>query len=680
MKKIIQYLIYALSICLLLSSCSDYLDSEKYFNDKMTLEKVFKSRDYSEQWLADVYFHTTNFNLEIATKQKVFTLFASDDMYYSDAGATIGDHYRALKNGDFQNYLFVEPTTFSWQNCYKGINKATIFINHIDMNENMSPEEILDYKAQARFARAYLYWTLVRRYGPVPLLGDEEPDQTASYDDLSVPRASYDECIEYIASEMVLAAKNLDSKPRDMRNIARPTPGAALAVRAKAYLYAASPLMNGNQDSYASRLLNHEGKRLLSDKYEDVKWAKAAAAAKDVIELKLYELYTAKVKTSNTEGYPATIKPFDDGNFFLKNWPDGYADIDPFESYRAVFNGELSAGTNPELIYTHGQNDAEWAVEHLVRHQMPLYARGNNCHGTTQKQVDAYYMLDGTDVPGKDKEIGRGDGSSRVSGFVTQDDVNNGRYKPLKAGVSLQYAKKEPRFYASISYNGSTWNFLSSTKPERRNKDIWYYRGYQDGRNNTVNWLITGIGIKKYVKPSDSFDEGGTISTKMPTDMRYADILLSYAEALNELESSYEIESWDGNTSYTIRRDVDEIKKGFQPIRIRAGIPDLKSNIYNSKDAFREALKRERQIEFFAEGHRYYDLRRWKDAEREESIPIYGCNTLMTEAKAELFHTPVAVTFLPTVFTERTYFWPIATAELKRNKRLTQNPGWEINN
>ena len=53
-------------------------------------------------------------------------------------------------------------------------------------------------------------------------------------------------------------------------------------------------------------------------------------------------------------------------------------------------------------------------------------------------------MADGTDCPGKDKEIGRGDGSARLSGYVTSEDVDAGRYKPLRAGVSLQYANREP--------------------------------------------------------------------------------------------------------------------------------------------------------------------------------------------------------------------------------------------
>lgn len=70
-------------------------------------------------------------------------------------------------------------------------------------------------------------------------------------------------------------------------------------------------------------------------------------------------------------------------------------------------------------------------------------------------------MADGTDCPGKDKEIGRGDGSARLSGYVTSEDVDAGRYKPLRAGVSLQYANREPRFYASVAFNGSVWNMSS---------------------------------------------------------------------------------------------------------------------------------------------------------------------------------------------------------------------------
>ena len=125
---------------------------------------------------------------------------------------------------------------------------------------------------------------------------------------------------------------------------------------------------------------------------------------------------------------------------------------------------------------------------------------------------------------------------------------------------------------------------------------------------------------------------------------------------MNELTGNYNIASWDEETQYTIQRNIDEMKKGIQPIRIRAGIPDYTRSEYEDQDLFREKLKRERQIELMGEGHRYYDIRRWKDAEVEESLPIYGCNTLMTEKWRDVFHVPVAIPSLPTNFSRKMYF------------------------
>ena len=90
-----------------------------------------------------------------------------------------------------------------------------------------------------------------------------------------------------------------------------------------------------------------------------------------------------------------------------------------------------------------------------------------------------------------------------------------------------------------------------------------------------------------------------------------------------------------------------------------------------------DQLKHERQIEFFAENQRFWDLRRWKDAPVDEAEQIYGCNTLMNKAHAIEFYTPVRVPYLQTSFSRKQYFWPIAYNELKRNKNMTQAPGWE---
>ena len=77
-----------------------------------------------------------------------------------------------------------------------------------------------------------------------------------------------------------------------------------------------------------------------------------------------------------------------------------------------------------------------------------------------------------------------------------------------------------------------------------------------------------------------------------------------------------------------------------------------------------------------AENSRYFDLRRWKDAEYEESQQMYGCNAYMSKKERDLFHTQVINSNLPTTFSRKMYFWPISHDQLRRNLRLTQNPGW----
>ena len=672
-----------------LTSCSDYLDTDKYFKDQQSLEHIFNNKNNTLEWLALSYSRLQGDNIEIGHSDNNPTNFC-DDMTFNEGNN--GDRYRKFKLGEYgDGYSYDTYYKNSWPWSYVAIRQASVFIHNAHANDELTQDEIDVLIGEAHFLRGYFYWLLIRKYGPVPIMPDEGADFSESYDNLSYPRTTFDECVDFICKDMIEAAKRLPDR-RDNLNSARPTKGAALAVRAKVLTYAASPLYNGNTEM--ADFTDKTGRQLISQQYDERKWAVAAAAGKDFLDYNdqagVYKIHTVGIrKTAEDTSYPTTIIPPKCEPYSSQNFPDGWADIDPFESYRSVFNGELSMAENEEVIFTRGQNNrtnnlipddqegsVEIGVKDLVKHQLPNSLGGWNIHGVTQKQCDAYAMADGTPYDREKVMAQYGPGNE----FTT---INNKALHPYDHlpdnGIYMGYANREPRFYASVAYSGTIWPGASTTEDRYHNQQIFYYRGEQDGRvNSNERWVNTGIGVMKYVHPYDiNVGNNASIRDKADPALRYADLLLLYAEALNNLTTSYEIASWDGTQTYTISRDVNEMHRGVKPVRMRAGVPDYTDEVYADRDQFFNAIVHERQIEFFAENQRYFDLRRWKIAEEHEAEQIYGCNTLMDRRNALQFYNPVRVPKLQTSFSRRQYFWPVSWDELRRNKNLTQAPGWK---
>lgn len=672
-----------------LTSCSDYLDTDKYFKDQQSLEHIFNNKNNTLEWLALSYSRLQGDNIEIGHSDNNPTNFC-DDMTFNEGNN--GDRYRKFKLGEYgDGYSYDTYYKNSWPWSYVAIRQASVFIHNAHANDELTQDEIDVLIGEAHFLRGYFYWLLIRKYGPVPIMPDEGADFSESYDNLSYPRNTFDECVDFICKDMIEAAKRLPDR-RDNLNSARPTKGAALAVRAKVLTYAASPLYNGNTEM--ADFTDKTGRQLISQQYDERKWAVAAAAGKDFLDYNdqagVYKIHTVGIrKTAEDTSYPTTIIPPKCEPYSSQNFPDGWADIDPFESYRSVFNGELSMAENEEVIFTRGQNNrtnnlipdgqegsVEIGVKDLVKHQLPNSLGGWNIHGVTQKQCDAYAMADGTPYDREKVMAQYGPGNE----FTT---INNKALHPYDHlpdnGIYMGYANREPRFYASVAYSGTIWPGASTTEDRYHNQQIFYYRGEQDGRvNSNERWVNTGIGVMKYVHPYDiNVGNDASIRDKADPALRYADLLLLYAEALNNLTTSYEIASWDGTQTYTISRDVNEMHRGVKPVRMRAGVPDYTDDVYADRDQFFNAIVHERQIEFFAENQRYFDLRRWKIAEEHEAEQIYGCNTLMDRRNALQFYNPVRVPKLQTSFSRRQYFWPVSWDELRRNKNLTQAPGWK---
>ena len=162
---------------------------------------------------------------------------------------------------------------------------------------------------------------------------------------------------------------------------------------------------------------------------------------------------------------------------------------------------------------------------------------------------------------------------------------------------------------------------------------------------------------------------------------------MTYAEALNELDGTQNVPSYDGVGSITVTRDKSEISKGLRPVRVRGGLTDFTDDYFGDKVEMRIRIKREWQIEFMGEAHRYYDLRRWGDAEREESMPVWGYNMDMTgplslttsdNQQRDLWHMPREISLVPAIFSEKMYLWPISKDELRKNRNMIKNPGWKI--
>lgn len=656
MKKILLYIFLPIVAGGMFSSCSDYLDVDKYFYDQLTIDSAFSKRKYVDGWLSNAFEP-----IQYITEGEGMRRWMSDDIVkYEGRDYQNGNYSASTNNGDSENLLY---------KAYEAVRKASTFIDNVDRCGELTQVEKADMKGQMRFIRAYAYWSLIRHFGPVPLIPEHGLDVSLSYEELSLPRAPLDDIIDFINEDLVIAARSLPMT-RTVNNMGRPTRGAALALRARILLWVASPLMNGNKDLF--NVKDNHGRQLVPQEYDESKWAKAAAAAKEVMDLGLYELYTIEPDPDT----PEYERPPYNAKYSDKNFPDGWANVDPYLSYKSIFDGTIIGSKNPELIFTRTSRGNE-QINHWVSNCMPRTLSGSNLIGVSQKQIDAYYMDNGQTV-----QEAKATGYYKEDGFTTSDNpLNPGGAPFLPANVSWQYAHREPRFYASIAYCGSIWVCASANEAQYRNKQIFYYRDLNDGKQGfKEDCPLTGIGFKKFVNDEDAFTQGGYRMDKTENTIRYAEILLIYAEALNELTpgQSYTVEKYNGETM-TVQRDVNEIRSAMKPIRMRAGVPDFDDVVYENQELFRTALKRERQIELVGENcFRYYDLRRWKDALLEENQPLMGCNINISddETRIQEFYRPTVVASMPKVFTQRMYLWPFPDKELKRNVNLTQNPGW----
>ena len=628
MKK--QNSIYTLLIALLcfVSSC-DYLGvSDQLAGGLQNTEQVFDNVSYTKRWYANVFAGIPDYSginsVNVGAFKNPWTGMCDELVVGYGNSSKYNNSDRNAANMGFHRY----------GDCYKYIRQANIFLQKAHpimttgtQGDQLLEDELTQMKANVRFMRAFYHYLLFEQYGPIILVKDKIYNAT---EDQDVPRNTVDEVIEYIDSELTAVASELTQEPifEDKDYRAWPTKGVALAVRAKLWLYAASPLLNGGYREALS-VTNPDGTRLFPD-YDAGKWEKALAACKDFIdyaEAGRYELY----------------KEYKD---------DNGAVIDPDKS---VYN--LFQKYTHEIIWATANND--WggmngdAFDRRIAPRCEKNGLGST--GVTQELVDAFYMKDG--FPVSATAYLPQSTLYQEEGYGTYKDQNdNFSKKYTNVTVSNRYLNRVPRFYNTVFFNGRQW-------PVSCNQVLFYNGGNSGVQEGQAT--LTGYMLFKRFNRSVSLTNPGVASQFRPSIIfRLADFYLMYAEAANE-----------------VNPNDARVLKYLNLVRERAGLPDIETlnpAIRGNQELQRAAIQRERQIELATEGQRYFDVRRWmiadKNGEGRQNGYVHGMNVRGESNDKEDFNRIVEASQI--VFNRKMYLYPMPDSEMRKTKNLVQNPGW----
>lgn len=558
MKK----LVYILSAFILAASCNvlDFDESSSQYSR----DDMYKTYSNIQKMLTNIYGYMPN--KDIADVSSALRDCGSDDAEYADPDASV----QRFTNG---NWSPIQTVDDKWS-LYYGIRSANEFLESIetvdlsmyqyDTKYQRWLEHLAYYPYEARVLRAYYFFELARRYGdiamPLTMLTAEQAN--------SIGKTPFDEVIDFIVSECDACAPNLPATYVGLLDdeIGRVTNGFALAVKAKALLYAASPLHNPSGDK--------------------AKWKKAAEAAKAIIDLNQYKLDKAE-KANNylSQEVIFAIARSESQSFEKNNFPVRFT-----EGQRTSM-----AGTFP-----------------------------------TQNLVDAFETKGGYDI------------TLAADGWHTSDPAFD---------ITKPYENRDPRFARAVLANGMSF----------KGSSIETFVGGKDySATRSELGTPTGYYLRRYIQESTSFTPEASVTNKHQWIVyRYAEALLSYAEAVNEYLGSPS--ATDGTFTLSALDAINQV-------RANADMPDVEAT---TQAAFRDAVRREWRVEFAFEDHRFWDVRRWK----------IGQSVMGQIDGVEIVRSGSSLSYSRKMVETRTWsdkmnLYPIPQAETFNNPNLTQNTGW----
>lgn len=514
--------------------------------------------------------------------------------------------------------------TLSWGNMFLRIRACNLALSNLEAPKFTNPALVDRMKGEVKFLRAYYYHQLIRYFGGVPII--DKPFTLNDSDFLS-PRNTWEECVNFIVKNCDEAAALLDGKSMVA---GRANKAAALALKARVLIYAASDLHDmPTAKSKSSVLASYAKPELVGYVSGDRKarWEKARDAAKAVLDLPGY-------------GYAL-------------NFTNPVSSADGTANY---MNASLARnGGEKEILI--GRYFINAKQENGGRQGLFNGPNGyHNWAGNTpvQLMIDDYEMMDGSKF-----------------------DWNKTEH------ASAPYTNRDPRFYASILYEGAPWkprtSDVASKDPANQIQTGQYILangttifGLDTRKSSVEDWngSYTGYYIRKFVDPNPAIIDQNTWQQVPWPILRYTEMVFNYAESLIELGDHATALLW------------------LNKIRFRSGMPALTE----TGDALKQRFRNEKRVEMYLEEQRYHDTRRWMIAPTTLGRKANGINiTGVAKAGATIPNPyrfdPNAFSYTYKVFEidpgkenrawlDKMYYLPIHRDEMNRNNKLVQNPGY----
>lgn len=626
MKKIVNFILAIAVLLFAATSCTDVLDQQAV--DSFNQDDVFADINIVKSYLGKCYDRMGgNTNAGILGMREDLLSSATDQTLcihrpsnYVDLKGTMSpDQLGFYVNNDFGGYL-------RWTNLYANIQNLNTIIANIDAVKVVTPDEDLKtrLKGEAYFIRAYMYAQLMFGHGGVVLI---DKPFALGQDFSTITRSSIADTKDFILADISQAITFLEGKTTDQ---GRATPSVAAALKSRVLLFCASKLTNGGYTTEA-------GNALVS--FPAGSQTGLLQAARDAANDVMNGTYGTFSLVGNTAD-PAL--PLTDAQ--VQSYSENYQKI---FTQKGVWNSETIWGIQYPI------SGGNYSTVNRWNGPCGYHNWGNN--NPTEPAVRSFEMADGTPFVWDKYTAG--------DQFLRKATAAELAADPLRS----PYAGREPRFYAIVLYHGSQWQNRGDLSPlietgHFYNNDGTLISSGNDSRQGLIeawNGTKTGYYLKKFMDPETIGQYNNNINTWV--EFRYAEILLNYAEACIELAVL-------GQTA-----DLQNGINALNLVRNRAGLPD---RVATDPLVARNYLRQERAIEFFGEGHRWYDTRRWMIRDVVTTNVLGMKIKQFTNGNME-WNLDIADNEDTRSWAGDYFYWlPIPRAEINKAPQTAQNPGY----